>query len=117
MGGYATKQNVSDSLRKHGEISRNVPETRLYSKGTLKKMLDTYKMVYVKPNSGTGGSGVIRVERKEDGYRFQLHTFVEKFRDFDSKATALRRRTKKSPYVIQQGIHLLRHKGRLFQTC
>ncbi|MCY9591482.1 hypothetical protein PC41400_14195 [Paenibacillus chitinolyticus] len=114
LGGYATKQNVSDSLLKQGEISRNVPETRLYSKGTLKTMLDTYKMVYVKPNSGTGGNGVIRVERKENGYSFQLHTFVKKFPDFDSMAAALRKRIKKTPYVIQQGIHLLRHKGRLF---
>ncbi|MFS0838339.1 YheC/YheD family protein [Paenibacillus sp. 1P03SA] len=114
LGGYATKQNVSDCLLKHGKIRRNVPETRLYRKSTLKAMLGTYKMVYVKPNSGTGGSGVIRVEREADGYKFQLHTVVKRFRDFASMEKALRSRTKKSPYVIQQGIRLLRHKGRLF---
>ncbi|SEG44844.1 YheC/D like ATP-grasp [Paenibacillus sp. UNC499MF] len=114
MGGYATKKNVSDCLLKHGKIRRNVPETRFYRKSTLKAMLSTYKMVYVKPNSGTGGNGVIRVERRKEGYNFQLHTAVRRFRDFESMEKALRARTKKIPYVIQQGIHLLRHNGRLF---
>lgn len=114
LGGYATKKNVSDCLLKHGKIRRNVPETRLYRKRTLKAMLNTYKMVYVKPNNGTGGNGVIRVERTETGYKFQLHTIVKRFGDFASMEKALRSHTKKSPYVIQQGIHLLRHRGLLF---
>jgi glutathione synthase/RimK-type ligase-like ATP-grasp enzyme len=69
MGGFATKQNVSKSLLTHQELSQNVPDTRWYSKKTLKTMLDRYKMVYVKPNNGTGGRGIMRVEKLGDGYK------------------------------------------------
>jgi hypothetical protein len=50
MGGFATKSNVSKSIIANRELSKNVPDTRLYSKPTLKTLLDKYKMVYVKPN-------------------------------------------------------------------
>jgi glutathione synthase/RimK-type ligase-like ATP-grasp enzyme len=67
MGGFATKRNVSKSLLTHLELSQNVPDTRWYNKKTLKAMLGKYKMVYIKPNNGTGGRGILRVESLGEG--------------------------------------------------
>jgi hypothetical protein len=115
MGGLATKQNVSKSLLTNQRLSRNVPETRLYSKSKLKTMLDSYKMVYVKPNMGTGGKGVIRVEKMDQGgYKYQLETTIRTFKTIDSMANSISIKTKSCSYVIQQGIHLLRYSNRRF---
>ncbi|XID93781.1 YheC/YheD family protein [Paenibacillaceae bacterium WGS1546] len=115
MGGYATKYNVSKSLLHNEELRRNVPETRMYSKSVLKTMLDKYNMVYVKPNSGTGGKGVMRVEKLDQGsYKYQLETSARTFNSFDALIQSISKKTKNCPYAVQRGIHLLRHSGRRF---
>ncbi|MCP3776763.1 hypothetical protein NLX71_26415, partial [Paenibacillus sp. MZ04-78.2] len=91
MGGYATKYNVSKSLLHNEELRGYVPETRLYSKSVLKTMLDKYNMVYVKPNSGTGGKGVMRVEKLGQGcYKYQLETSARTFNSFDGLIQSIR---------------------------
>jgi glutathione synthase/RimK-type ligase-like ATP-grasp enzyme len=114
MGGFATKRNVSKSLLANQELSQNVPETRFYSNSTLKRMLNKYKMVYVKPNMGTGGKGVIRVEKLGQCYKYQIQTTTRLFSSFDKMANSIGLRTKSCPYVIQRGIHLLRYNSRRF---
>ncbi|SFL59609.1 YheC/D like ATP-grasp [Paenibacillus sp. 1_12] len=114
MGGLATKSNVSQSLTVNKTLRRNVPETKLYSNSTLKTMLDKYKMVYVKPNDGTGGHGIMRVEKQGQRYQYQLKTFTQSYTSFDSLVRSMKKSMKRNPYVIQQGIHLLRRNGRLF---
>ncbi|GAA3412253.1 YheC/YheD family protein [Paenibacillus hodogayensis] len=115
MGGFATKYNVSKSLVKHHMLAHNVPETKMFRKSVLKKMLDQYEMVYVKPNDGTGGKGVMRVEKLEqDSYEYQLKTAAKTFSSFESMYQSLCQNTKKSPFVIQRGIHLLKYSGRRF---
>jgi hypothetical protein len=114
MVGFATKRYVSKSLLTRQELSQNVPDTRWYSKKTLKSMLDRFKMVYIKPNNGTGGRGIMRVEKLEEGYKYQ---FMTKLRTFDTLADmtlSMEKQFDNDRYVIQQGIHLLRHNGRLF---
>jgi uncharacterized circularly permuted ATP-grasp superfamily protein len=114
MGGFATKRNVSKSLLANQKLSNNVPDTRIYSKPTLKTMLDKYKMVYVKPNMGTGGKGVIRVEKLGQCYKYQIGTAIKSFSSFDKMAHSIGLKTKSCPYVIQRGIHLLRYNRRRF---
>lgn len=114
MGGLATKHNVSKVLMKHQELSRYVPETRFYDPELLRTMLQRYKMVYVKPNNGTGGRGILRAEKTENGYRYQFKTKVHIFRTFQGMVQSMKQLMKDTPYVVQQGIHLLKHKGRAF---
>jgi hypothetical protein len=114
MGGFATKSNVSKSLLANRELSKNVPDTRIYSKPTLMKLLDKYKMVYVKPNMGTGGKGVIRVEKLGQCYKYQIQTTTRLFSSFDKMANSIDLKTKRCQYVIQRGIPLLRYNSRRF---
>ncbi|MDF2963220.1 MAG: YheC/YheD family protein [Paenibacillus sp.] len=72
-------------------------------------------MVYVKSDDGTGGRGIMRVEKLEpDRYKYQLKTDIKTFRSFESIYHSLKRQTQTCPYVIQRGIHLLRYGGRRF---
>ncbi|SFE92852.1 YheC/D like ATP-grasp [Paenibacillus algorifonticola] len=78
-------------------------------------MLNKYKMVYVKPNRGTGGKGIIRVEMLGQGsYKYQLNTVTRTFNSINSMTNSIHKKTKSEKYVIQHGIHLLRHNNRLF---
>ncbi|WP_053377791.1 YheC/YheD family protein [Paenibacillus sp. FJAT-27812] len=112
MGSVASKWKKTESLLQDKKLRGNVPMTKRYSNLTLKAMLDSYSMVYVKPNTGTGGSGVMRVEKLTEGYKYQLLTTTRKFTSFRSLAKSISRRTKDRSYLIQRGIHLLKYKGR-----
>ncbi|GAF10083.1 hypothetical protein JCM16418_4257 [Paenibacillus pini JCM 16418] len=92
-----------------------IPDTRRFNKSTLRMMLNSYSMVYVKPEVGTFGNGVIRVEQiKSGGYTYQLETKVSKFKDYDSLHSSLQQITRKKSYLIQKGIHLVKYNKRCF---
>ncbi|WP_123040500.1 YheC/YheD family protein [Cohnella candidum] len=115
MGGFATKHNVYKSLIQIRDLHEHVPETRLFSIGTLKAMLDKYTMVYVKPNNGTGGKDVFRVEQvKENKYFFQVNTEIRTFYTFEDLFKAIEKLRYKRVFVVQRGIELLKYDGRRF---
>ncbi|WP_256872347.1 YheC/YheD family protein [Paenibacillus sp. 79R4] len=97
------------------EARAHIPDTRKFSKSTLRTMLKLYEMVYVKPEIGTHGKGVIRVEKRaEDKYTYQLGLAEKSFQDFESFYQSLLSDTKKKSYLIQKGIHLVKYKKRRF---
>lgn len=77
-------------------------------------MLHRYGMVYVKPDNGSMGVGVIRVEVRKGYYSYHQGTHPVKCRSFRSLAAQLHRITRHKRYLIQKGIHVLRHHGRPF---
>jgi hypothetical protein len=115
MSGLATKQNVSNSLKTNHDLRRNVPETRFYHRAMLKRMLEKYDMVYVKPNDGTGGKGIMRVEKsRPHQYKYLLQTAIRKFNNFKDLADSIEMKTASHRYIIQRGIRLLRFSKRSF---
>ncbi|MBE3649256.1 YheC/YheD family protein [Paenibacillus polymyxa] len=110
-----SKWHKTQLLLQHGSIKPFVPETRKYSKITVKSMLEKYGMVYVKPDRGTFGKGVMKIEQ-EAGQRF-AYQYEEKrleFKQLDALITSLSKHMGKKSYLIQKGIHLLRHQNRYF---
>jgi glutathione synthase/RimK-type ligase-like ATP-grasp enzyme len=106
------KTNV---LMKSSELRDFIPTTKRWNRETLYSMLNEHQMVYVKPDLGTFGKGVIRVERRATGtYMFQLGTKRHNFTSFESMATRLQQNIKSRLYLVQRGIHLLKHRGRRF---
>lgn len=100
-------------LMKNAEISRFIPKTVKFSKVNLKKMLLKYGMVYVKPDQGTYGNGVMKVERiinsKGTEYKYQAGTMIKTFSNFDTFYASLKKTTRGRKYLIQRGIVLLKH--------
>lgn len=99
----------SDAVRPY------IPDTRKFSKSTLKSMLDSYKMVYVKPEIGTYGNGVIRVEQLKTGeYHYQIDKKIKTFRDYTTFYQSLSKKIGKRSYLIQKGIHLVKYNKQRF---
>ncbi|CAH1190503.1 hypothetical protein PAECIP111890_00028 [Paenibacillus sp. JJ-223] len=92
-----------------------VPDTQRYNAANLKSMIHKYGMVYVKPERGTHGKGVIKAEvagRRHYAYQWEQRRWT--FEDFDSFHASLNRRVGKKEYLVQRGIHLLKHNNRHF---
>ncbi|WP_241242997.1 YheC/YheD family protein [Paenibacillus whitsoniae] len=92
----------------------HVPATHPFSRTRLSAMLTKYGMVYVKPDTGSLGIGVMRVERIDGGYRYQAGMKKHTFPTFDRMYEALRKSCGGRRHLIQKGIHVLRHEGRPF---
>jgi len=75
-------------------------------------------MVYVKPDIGTFGNGVMRVEWREGGgekpYAYHAGTAEMSFAGFDELYASLEAATRKRKYLVQKGIELLTYNGSRF---
>lgn len=92
-----------------------IPKTSVFSALRLKEMLNQYQMVYVKPDLGTHGKGVMRVtQRANNSFELKEGTSTITFSNADSLIAKLKTKIKKRKYLIQQGIHMLSHRGRKF---
>lgn len=104
-------------LLKNDTLRAHIPETKIMTKAVLLEMLETYRMVYVKPDVGSFGLGVMRVEWQEGQslpYRFHLGKKKQSFSDYDGLYLAIKRKTKGKRYLVQQGIHLRKFRGNNF---
>lgn len=102
------------AICRHSAIKAHVPDTRRMTKVTLLQKLNRYRMVYVKPEVGTFGNGVMRVQLKNGGYRYQQGEKIHSFTSYEAMYKSLLRRTNGKRYLVQKGIHLLEHRGRKF---
>ncbi|MBP3966900.1 YheC/YheD family protein [Paenibacillus lignilyticus] len=99
------------------ELRQRIPVTQVWSTSELEQMLNEFEMVYVKPDHGTFGNGVIRVEKTADNtYTYQLGTKLQRFSSFESMAQSLGQVIQGRKYLIQQGIHLLTYDKRRFDV-
>jgi len=113
-------QHVRSKWKKTAAIARSrtlkrlIPETVRFGGRELKSKLERYGMVYLKPDSGTHGKGVMRAERFGGRYRLKSGRRVKTFTTIGELTAVLRRETRGRKYVIQRGIALLKYKGRVF---
>lgn len=72
-------------------------------------------MVYVKPDTGTHGKGVMRAKRRSKA-SFELREGVstQSFKSMDHLHTRIKSKIGKRKYLVQQGIHMMAHRGRKF---
>jgi hypothetical protein len=111
----SSKMTKEKPLMDDQNISPYVPETRWFHASNLRRMLNTYSTLYIKPDKGSGGHGIVRIRSKKD---------VEHLISY-------RQATKKCPtnkvlfevkkllhpqkrYIIQQGIALATYRQRPF---
>lgn len=108
----ASKLLKTRVMEKYEPLKFYIPETKLLTESSLYSMLHAHKMVFIKPDKGGGGSGIIRVKRTaKETYevRFRNQRFFVK----ESQLwTAVRKRIfPNKAYLIQQGIDLVRVHG------
>ncbi|WP_159884579.1 YheC/YheD family protein [Paenibacillus puerhi] len=95
-------------------LARHVPSTEPFTKENLAAALRRDGMVYVKPDHGSLGVGVMKVERLEAGYRLHSGVKASTFPTIRGLQQSLLKRIGTKPYLVQQGIRVLRYEGRPF---
>ncbi|MCR8659846.1 YheC/YheD family protein [Paenibacillus endoradicis] len=93
-------------LLQHRELSKYVPHTMLFNKTNLDLMLSLYSSVYFKPTGGTGGSRIIRIDIKDNGYHIQYNLNKLKFSTPELLFQHLFLFANSQSYVLQKGINL-----------
>lgn len=131
---HLTIQRVSSKwaktkvLLQSRQLTRYIPLTRKYSRAALAEMLNERSLVYIKPDIGTYGNGVMSVERlhelkpQEQGSepaspeKYKLHyvTSSQEFSSLDDLHRAIRDRTQQKLYLLQHGIFKLKYRDRSF---
>ncbi len=119
---FFNKWTLFEWLRKSKTTRRYIPSTQRYVK-TLRfaPLLGRYPLLYLKPESGKAGSGIMQV-RKEPSKKAPFHLVVPtrkscrvyKFSRLSSLRVKLDKFIKDEPYIVQQGIELSQSKKRPF---
>ncbi|UHA73689.1 YheC/YheD family protein [Paenibacillus sp. 481] len=118
--GVSSKWKKTLVLVRNSHVRRYVPYTLRYSDSSLSKLVNHYRIVYVKPERGSHGRGVMRVEKRPSKRNKRSPYWAHTGKKIHSRLTwnalrrALRPRTSKESYLVQQGINMLRYHGRLF---
>ncbi|MFD0961746.1 YheC/YheD family protein [Paenibacillus chungangensis] len=112
-----SKWSKTKTLMKAYDLRAYIPLTKRYNRESLRSMMEQFDMVYIKPDSGTYGKGVIRLEKAaepESGYRYQIKKVNRHVASLDEVYRALQSYTSTKGYLIQRGVYLLKHTGRRF---
>lgn len=96
-------------------LKRYIPQTALFTSTSLENMLDQYNMVYVKPDTGTHGNGVMRVRKRTDSsYELRAGVASHSFHTLAQLHNHIQSSIGKRKYLVQKGIHMMTHQGRKF---
>ncbi|WNQ12510.1 YheC/YheD family protein [Paenibacillus aurantius] len=113
----ASKWRKTEALLPDPAIRDYIPATVKMTRSSLHDMLVRYGTVYVKPDSGLQGKGVMRVERREGRrhkYKYQAGEKIYHFRVYGELYDALRKVIKGRKYLAQKGIPMLTYNKRPF---
>lgn len=115
------KWAIHTILAKDNRFSSYLPATRYYeSVQDVKEMLKTHSLLYLKPINGTGGRGILRIEKERDG------TVLIQGRNHSRRIIQPKRidaerlgdflagwKVKDTKYIVQQGLQLKLKNGRV----
>jgi hypothetical protein len=108
------KMKKHKEMLKHPGLRRYLPETHWLSPEKAKQMLKSYSTIFIKPNHGTGGSGIIRVKKKSNGYEVSYGK-KRKYVSSHSVYKAIQSYKKPSErYLVQRGLRLAKYNGSIF---
>jgi glutathione synthase/RimK-type ligase-like ATP-grasp enzyme len=97
-------------------LLQHLPETHWLTPARTLRMLKSYSSIFIKPNHGSGGSGIIRARRIRNGYEVRcghkrkvigsgsMYKAIQSFRKPSQK------------YLVQRGLRLAKYKGSIFDA-
>ena len=114
------KWSMHQNLSRNRRLKAYLPETAQYQNPSdILHMLDHHGLVYVKPIDGTGGRGILRIERLENGNlrvqgREKSRKIIAPFTVSRTQLGTRLGRWKLYPrYLVQQGIRIALKDGRI----
>jgi len=121
---FLNKKEVFEAVKSNRTLLQHIPKTDIYSHESLKKFLQLYKQVFIKPIHGSKGEGILRIirtdsnhfhiSRAEWGKRMPLRckTVAEVINHLNRWALDKHQ----DNYIIQQGIDLATFQSRIFDV-
>ncbi|MEW9669842.1 YheC/YheD family protein [Ammoniphilus sp. 3BR4] len=107
------KIRIARSLMKDPSLSKFVPDTVPFSVKKLVRMLKKHKVIYLKPNDGLKGKGIIRVKTVSDRKYEVSYGKKVRIHKFDAMVNkVIQQIGPREDYLIQQGINLATYKDR-----
>ncbi|HZK44232.1 MAG TPA: YheC/YheD family protein [Syntrophomonadaceae bacterium] len=115
---FLNKWNVHQILSQEPDLKNNLPETMIFTRENMHYMLNTYKVLFVKPSDGSLGHGIIRVRRNNKGslnYTVYRKKRLRRQADnIDEFVRATNKIRSDKPYIVQQGLDLATYRGSPF---
>jgi hypothetical protein len=109
----ANKFTVHNYLNSHPIIQKWLPEAHIFRGAeSILPLLNRYSSIYLKPTNGTGGKGILRLERDGNanfsvlGRNQQRNIIKKSFSAFSSLAPFVNKWASGFPYLAQQGLDL-----------
>lgn len=101
-------------MQQYMTINKLLPETKSATKPNIYKMIMKYDSLYLKPDEGTGGRGIYKITKTENGFHLRGGTTSRNYNNYEALYISLDKILHKNKYVVQQGIDLLKTNGRSF---
>ncbi|PPA93820.1 YheC/YheD family protein [Brevibacillus laterosporus] len=108
------KMRKHREMLQHSILRHHLPETHWLTHQNALQMLKLYSTIFIKPDHGSGGSGIIRAKRIKNGYEVrcgskQTHAGSGSlYKTIQSYCQPSKR------YLVQRGIHLAPYNGSIF---
>lgn len=110
---FAHKWNAHRHFSRHPELARHLPATVSLAPGALGKMAKRFPLLYAKPVNGSGGKGIVRIQRRP--HTFEIVGRSSKGTRIHHTAYSLEAaeqyvltwaQQQKQTFVLQQGLSL-----------
>jgi len=118
---FLNKWELYGLLARQAELKAFVPETRLFRGARdLVDMLHKHDMVYLKPQDTFAGRGIMRILRQgkkyilsyKDGAKYRHGSYT----DIAALLRAFAARRAGNRYLVQEGLHLAKFRGAIFDV-
>jgi hypothetical protein len=113
---FLNKYQVHQILFKDEQIRKMLPETYTFNGKRLTEMSNRYPVLYLKPSNGSLGGGILRIMKSDGKWVYQSAspngTITRATRTIHEMNKLLIRKIRRQPYLIQQGLMLVKYEGR-----
>jgi hypothetical protein len=97
-----------ESLWSEPLLREYLPDTMLFTPKNFIQMIDKYTVLFLKPDLGMKGQGVMKVSREEEDYIIRTAYHTHKYPSKKLAALKLKHLIGDKRYIVQQGIDLIK---------
>lgn len=107
-----SKYNIHRLLRGSAVVRPSLPKTNRFSPQTFARMSKRFPQLYIKPQSGSVGKGILKLAKlKQAGYKLQTTEQTVRKQSREAVFRVIRSMVGQRPYIIQQSIPLATYNG------
>lgn len=104
---FLSKQDLSN-LNKYPQLTSYIPEGTILDLDPFFQMITKHSTLFIKPNFGSKGKGIIRIQKKDDSFVLECaNEYFYEFSNVQDTWDMLQRKTLHKSYWLQEGISLI----------